>query len=490
MDPLVVLLVRPPASTGGAFRRVGGIVTPLNLLYLAGYLCRSMPSRGVNVAVHVLDLELHPLQPNALRRLVEDMKPRVVGFTAHTSNMPVVSLLSRVVKRACPDALVIAGGPHPTVMAKETLETIPTIDLVVHGEGEETLADVVAGIAAGKTDHSSIKGLSYRPARGEVGYTGKRPLIKDFSHVIPPDSSVLDVSEYMNLPQAPGIWKRTANVFTQRGCPFGCEFCASPIIHDQQARPFPIHVIIDEIEYMVKKHHVTHVTFRDSNFTLDRKRCIQLCKALVERRLGVTWNCETRVNLVSPALLRLMRAAGCVKISFGVESGSPRILAKASKGIAPAQVVRAFSSCKNAGIQTQAYVMVGFPEETNVDVGKTMALIKRIQPDFLFVSILVPLPGTRIREQFESLGLIEHQPDLQRFQFFSGVPAWRTLHFTMDQLVELQRRVYASYVFRPGYVLKMVRQLKEFSQMKYYLVALIDFIQYMIKRRKDKVLRR
>ena len=134
---------------------------------------------------------------------------------------------------------------------------------------------------------------------------------------------------------------------------------------------------------------------------------------------------------------------------------------------------------------TQAYFMVGFPGEGPGDVRLTKDVIREIQPDFLFVSIVVPLPGTEVRRTFEAAGLIEHPADHARFQFFSGVPGWRTSAFSMKDLVSLQRRVYASYIFTPGYITRMIARLRSFSQFKYYLVALVDFIEYYIKRGRE-----
>ncbi|NMC08523.1 MAG: radical SAM protein [Candidatus Lokiarchaeota archaeon] len=273
-------------------------------------------------------------------------------------------------------------------------------------------------------------------------------------------------------------------MFTQRGCAFDCSFCASPKIHSYKVRSLPVSQVIDEIKDVIVKHKIEHVNFRDSNFTMNRGRTIEICTELIRQDVRVTWNCETRVNLVDPLLLKIMKAAGCSKISFGVESGSPRILRKIDKKVTLDQIKDAFKWCKQVGIMTQAFFMVGFPTENAADIHATMALIDHIKPDFLFVSVVVPLPGTRIHDEFRARGLITDPYRYEAFQFFYQAPSWRTIHHDVGDLVKIQRAVSTRYVFTPRYVLRMVSRVRGMAQLRYYLGAILGFLGFLVQARQ------
>nr|MDO8117478.1 radical SAM protein [Candidatus Sigynarchaeota archaeon] len=469
--------------TGNRFSRVSGIMPPLNLLYLATYLKNRYQGKDATITVSILDLELEPLDARGLKEFFDNHPPDLVGITAHTNNMPAVARISRIAKLSCPAVKVVLGGPHPTVEPERTLQSVVDIDFISCGESEQTLLELVDTLRTGGSDLQGIRGLYFRDAKtGRISSTGHRDPIQNLMTVGQPDFNYVDIERYLKLPQSPGIWKRTWNMFTQRGCAFDCSFCASPKIHAYKVRFLPVSMVVTEIKEAVQKYRVEHVNFRDSNFTMNRARTIEICLELIRKGVKVSWNCETRVNIVDPVLLRVMKAAGCSKISFGVESGSPRILKKVDKKISLAQIKDAFEWCKNIGILTQAFFMVGFPTENDVDIQATKALIKQIKPDFLFVSVVVPLPGTRIFDEFKELGLIIDPDRYESFQFFFQAPAWRTLHHDVKDLVRLQRAMYSRYVFSLAYILRMVRQIRAWSQLRYYFGAILGFIDFISKR--------
>lgn len=479
-----VLLIRPCSLTGNVFRRVSGVMPPLNLAYLAGYLKKKATMSNLALDVSILDLELEPLSLADLKKRLATSRPDLIGFTVHTNSIPAVVTLSKLIKKVLPEGRIVLGGPHPTVEPAKTLLAAPQFDFIICNEGEQTLYELVVKLVNGENDFGNVLGLCFRnPGSGDVTCSEDRAFIEDLHEIGSPAIEMLDYDKYLNIPQSPGIWKKTVNVFTQRGCPYNCAFCASPVINRRTVRFFPLIDVIHEIKYLKERYDVKHVTFRDSNFTLDRKRCITICLEIIRQKLDITWNCETRVNLVDKMLLKIMKAAGCIKISFGVESGSPRILIKIQKGITIQAVKNAFQWCKEVGIQTQAYFMAGYPTEELRDIHATMALIKTIKPDFLFVSLVVPLPGTKIFSEFKENDLILNPDRYEAFQFFFQEPSWKTLHFTVKDLVKIQRRMYSNYVLSPSYLVRMVGQIRSFSQLKYYFNSILGFFEFLNKRR-------
>jgi radical SAM superfamily enzyme YgiQ (UPF0313 family) len=484
--PFNILLIRPSSMTGNTFSRVVSIMPPLNLVYLATYLKEKYAQRADAIKVSILDLELEPRDNLGLKRFFEAYEPDLVGITAHTNNMPAVAIISRIAKSSRPACKVVIGGPHPTVEPERSLLYTKDVDFVACGEGEQTLFELVEALRTKGAGLQKIRGLYCRdPSTGRISFAGPRDVLPDLASVGSPDFSLVEMERYLNFPQSPGIWKRTWNMFTQRGCAFDCSFCASPKIHAYKVRSLPVPMVIAEIKAAVTKHRIEHVNFRDSNFTMNRARTIEICLELIRQGVKVSWNCETRVNLVDPSLLKVMKSAGCSKISFGVESGSPRILKRIDKKVNVDQIKDAFNWCKEAGIMTQAFFMVGFPTENDADIRATIALIKQIKPDFLFVSVVVPLPGTRIFTEFKERGLITDPDRYESFQFFFQAPSWRTVNHDVEDLVRIQRAVYSKYVFSPGYLLRMVKQIRGWSQMRYYFGAILGFIDFISKRGKE-----
>jgi len=479
-----VLLMQPYALTGNVFRRVSGVMPPLNLAYLAGFLKKKARALNLALDVSILDLELDPLPLSTLKRELLARKPDLIGFTVNTNTLPSVTALSRVVKKILPCTSILLGGPHPTVEPEKTLEIAPCFDFIVCNEGEQTLLELVIKLANGEHDFKSVNGLCFKTAEtGAIVCSEARPFIEDLRDVGSPAIELLDYEKYLKYPQSPGIWKKTANVFTERGCPFSCTFCASPVINKRVARFFPIDMVLTEIKQLKERYNIKHVNFRDSNFTLNRKRCIDLCLEMMRQKLDITWNCETRVNLVDKMLLKIMKAAGCIKISFGVESGSPRILKEIKKGITVQDVRKAFRLCADIGIKTQAYFMTGFPSEDIKDLDASLRLIEEIKPDFLFVSLVVPLPGTAIFSEFKDQNLISDPDRYESFQFFYQKPSWRTNHFDGTSLAKIQRRIYSRYILSPRYFIRMIKQINGFSQLQYYLNAFLGFFEFLVKRR-------
>ncbi len=472
--------------TGNTFSRVSGIMPPLNLVYIATYLKEKYAQRVDAIKVSILDLELEPRNDLGLKRLIEAYQPDLVGITAHTNNMPAVAIISRIAKISWPSCRVVLGGPHPTVEPERSFQYAKDVDFIACGEGEQTFFELVESLRNGGSGLQHIRGLYCRDAStGRISFAGPRDVLLDLSTTGAPNLSLVEIERYLELPQSPGIWKRTWNMFTQRGCAFDCSFCASPKLHDHKVRFLPVPMVIAEIKTAVSEHRIEHVCFRDSNFTMNRARTIEICLELIRQGVKVSWNCETRVNLVDPSLLRIMKSAGCSKISFGVESGSPRILKTIDKKINLVQIKDAFKWCKETGIMTQAFFMVGFPTETDADLRATMALIKQIKPDFLFVSVVVPLPGTRIFTEFKERGLITDPDRYESFQFFFQAPSWRTVDHDVKDLVRIQRAVYSRYALSPGYLLRMVTQIRGWSQMRYYFGAILGFIDFLFKRGKE-----
>ena len=232
---------------------------------------------------------------------------------------------------------------------------------------------------------------------------------------------------------------------------------------------------------MVRGQHFNHVVIADDTFTLQPDRA-----ALISEMLGrsgiASWNCDTRVNTVSLELLRTMKRCGCEKVAFGVESGSQRVLDLIGKGITVEQVRNAVDWAHQAGItHIEGNFIIGCdPSETEEDLKKTEQLITSLPWTFVSIAVIVPYPGTPVRERMLSAGLIEHDVPWEDYVIFGKRPGWRTLNFSADDLLSHQRSLTRSFYLRPSYILSRLASIRSPGELVYWTTAGVSYLKWYL----------
>lgn len=315
--------------------------------------------------------------------LLREKEPQLVGFSVLHANRWGAIRLARLVKEVVPEAWVVFGGVGATFLWKHLLKNFREIDVVVTGEAEATMLELVRAIEQGDREHiSSIKGLTLRK-NGKIVFTGKRPLI----------------GELDTLPD-PARFFTFQHVVSSRGCPWDCTFCGSPRFWGKKVRYHSPHYFVDQLGRLFKKG-VSFFYVSDDTFTIKKKRVLEICNEIIERGLQITWQAISRVNYVDREVLYWMRKAGCIQISYGVESGSPTIRKRLNKQLKEKEIERAFSSTKAHGILPRAYFIYGSPGESKKTIKDSIALIRKIKPLSAIFYILDIFPGTRLYEDFK-----------------------------------------------------------------------------------------
>jgi len=223
---------------------------------------------------------------------------------------------------------------------------------------------------------------------------------------------------------------------------------------------------------------IGEIFIHDDVFTLHRERVEAICRGLIERRHDLIWQARTRVDLVDQKMLALMRESGCQRLSFGVESGSEKVLKSMCKNIDLDHVEKVFSWCRKEGITTLADFMIGNLDETAEDIKKTIAFMRRINPDYVQFSICSPYPGTPLYALARERGLIA--TDIWRDFARSPLsefrsPVW-TEHFSEKELVRMTAKAYRSFYLRPAFILKQMRKINSFQQLKAMINAAIGML--------------
>lgn len=360
---------------------------PMNTPYLGQqYVAAALLAAGHEVRC----LDLANLSPGEAAQRLQDevhaVRPDLVGMTLFTYNALAGYRLAETFAET--DALLIAGGPHPTILPEEPLAH--GFDLSVSGEGEHAIVAVAEMLGSGG-DFTSIPGLHTRTGRG------------------PPNAAIedLDALPYPHLAAANGALDAVAGgIVTSRGCPARCTFCANYVTGRAYRWRSPDNVIA-ELVALRRDFGLTHFPFWDDAFTARRPRLEALCDAILGEPdlAGVTWTCITPGNMVLPRDLDRMRKAGCVAINFGIESGDATILRAIQKGQTPDRIIAAVEAAKAVGMTTIVNFMFGFPGEGPKELANTHALMRRLAPITDFFNnfgVLVPFPGTAIYDRYHA----------------------------------------------------------------------------------------
>lgn len=370
----------------------------LGLGYIAAVL------RENDVDVGIIDINL-PRHRKNLRNLICKYDPDIIGISAMTPSYAKAQELAKISKEVS-DATVVMGGPHPTVMTEDVLKN-KNIDIVVIGEGEYTFLDIVQSSESGSS-LSEVKGIYYK--KQGIIKTEMRNFIQDLDELPYPARDLFDMKYYLSkVPSQIPRLIPDADIIAMRGCPFRCSYCQPTLknLFGKKIRTRNSKRVIDEMELLVNKYKVKSIGISGDSLTVNKKWFYEFCDEIKNRGIITSWVISTRVNLVDRELLRRMNESGGFSITFGVESGSQRILDEVmNKGTKIEETKNAFKWCKEAGIFTMANIMIGSPTETKEDVLQTLRLIKEIEPDATSLFVTNPVPGTKLYDYSIEKGLL------------------------------------------------------------------------------------
>ena len=340
--------------------------------------------------------------------------PDLLGISTFTFNRHESMRLAAMAKAARPDCLVVAGGPHASHMTHHLLKHYPAVGIIVRGEGEETLLELAQAASAGDLIDRlpRIRGLSYRSRAVTGGPAGEEG--SDAPFIDNPDRPVIADLDRLPHPAADPALEGVDTVsqfefvITSRGCPAACTFCSSPDFWGRALRFRSADHMLQEVRLLRQRHGVVYLSVRDDTFTVNKRRVIDFCRGLIDSGIDLLWDCQSRVNAVDEERLVWMRRAGCTHIQYGVESGSPRMLARLNKGITLEEIRAAAAATRRVGLGLSIYLITGIDSETDVDLESTVRLIEEIRPHDGLVSPLTVYPGTgQYEDAKRRLGLSE-----------------------------------------------------------------------------------
>lgn len=399
---------------------------PLSLSYLAAVLQRE------GIEVQILDLLISQHTSAKIRRKLEEYQPRVVGVPCSTMNYPAAINILKVCKGFDPDVVTVIGGPHVSFTATETLEQAPWVDIVVRGEGEETLVEMVRVLETGAS-LQQVRGIAFRQD-GAVVMTEPRPPIEDLDSLPLPARHLLPLSGYRAL-GAP------CSVISSRGCPFGCIFCSAPRMFGRRVRFRDPRLVVDEMEMIHRQFGFDRINIVDDTFTVNHRHVREICNELMRRSLNIRWTAYSRVDTLNQELVEMMKQAGCIWLCFGIESGSEKILKTIKKGITLDDARRGVKLATEAGIEVLASFILGLPGETLETVRQSVDFARELGNDYgagYGLHVLAPLPGTEVYEEADEYGIVLLTRDWARFD--ANQPVAETTAMKAEELWECKAR--------------------------------------------------
>jgi anaerobic magnesium-protoporphyrin IX monomethyl ester cyclase len=373
------LLINPP------YPYTEGPIMPIGLSYLAGVLEHN------GHEVQILDLLVSKYSKEKIKDKIEKYQPDIVGTTSVTMGYHLASDTLRYCKSLNKDIITIVGGPHVTFTARETLAEAPWIDIVVRGEGEMTMLDIVNGKKL-----ADIDGIAYRDKSDGIKLNRERSLIEDLNVLPLPARHLFPLSRYHAL-------NTSCTLVTSRGCPFNCIFCVGSRMGGRRIRYRDPKLVLDEIEHCLSLGF-KEIATTDDLITINQKHLYAILDGIAERDLKFKWHAFSRVDTVNREMLQRMKQAGCVGILYGVESGNQQILDKIKKKITLEKIKEAVKMTLDAGIPVQNSFVLGLPGETKETLNQTIEFAISLNT-FFGLHVLSPFPGTEIREKADEYGI-------------------------------------------------------------------------------------
>ncbi len=366
-------------------------VAPLGLGLLAT-ICRN---GGLNVGL--MDAEAQHLTFDTICSLVKETKPAICGINLATPNAQLVYDLTKKLAR---HTKIILGGAHPTLMPHITLKECPEATAIIRGGGEKTIIPLIRAIQD-CNDISKISGISYRSKDGTINHNPNEEELKNLDEL-----PFINHEFFWNDPYHKDGYLE-ASIISSKGCTLNCIFCSVPTLNKRKVLFRSVKNVIHEIEILNSKYGVKSIHFMDDLFTIDRKRTEEFCNQLIESGMKIRWRALSRVDTVDKELLSLMAKAGCYKLAFGIESGTPRILSLMKKNTTIKKITETIAHCHGLGIKTKGFFTIGYPTQTKEEIFETFNFAKSLLLDSAYFTIVRAYPGTELFEW----QLKDHRPE-------------------------------------------------------------------------------
>jgi len=416
--------------------------------------------------VYVIDAIMERWGEVKTRKKIREINPEVIIFVTCSASWKSDFHFVKKIKEKL-GCLLIASGGFLLFKDKEALQKYSFLDAVLL---DFTSFDILFYL---NKSFKKIKTVSYR-LNGKIICQKKTKFSRQFSYPVP-RHELFPLRKYVFPLQTKPVY---TCVIASLGCPYSCSFCIPGTLGYKKRR---VDNVIDELKY-IKSLKINEVLFQDSTFTVDQKHTEDLCRAMIKNNLNISWICLSRVDVVNKKILKLMKEAGCLSIQFGVESGNEEILKKMNKRITKSRVRKTFNLCREAGIKTNGFFILGIPGETEKTILETIDFAKELNPDVASFSLAMPHFGTKMGEEVEERRLVKGKID----QYDDAtIPIIETDYLSKEKVKNLRLKAYREFYFRPSFILRKVFSIKTVTELKINFKEFLGLIKRSLLKYED-----
>jgi len=433
----------------GRLSAAGEVWPQTGLAYLASV------ARQAGAEVQLLDAMALDWSPSRTAQAVKGFKPDAIFVHLTTPTFNNDKEFCKALKQGLPSAVFVVVGSHASALPEEVLRDFPT-DYALVREGE-TPVQALAELG-GFIRESLPPGFRWLDDDGVMQSSGDSGMIADLDSLPHPARDLLPNTRY----KMPFFGREPfATVISSRGCPYGCTFCRAGVSWGKKVRARTVSNVVEEILLLRHKFHIRNVVFMTDSFTFDRDWVLETCAAMEDSR--VRWICNSRVDAVDEEMLHSMKRAGCLLISYGLESGSQELLKSCRKNITLEQSREAIKLTRQAGITSFGYFIFGLPGETWDTVHQTIDFALDVGPDYALFHVATPFPGTRLFEEAKEKGLLLEMDWALCDEESVGI--MRTESLSPDDLRKARQLAIRRFYLRPQRIMKELAQMRSLESL-------------------------
>ena len=457
--------VNQELAYGKRFKRLGAVLPPLGLCYLAGVLKKE------RYMVDIVDVNLLNLSHEDILKKIKEELPNVIGLYATTLGIEIAEDLAKSIKDNFPQIYVVIGGPHISGYGKDILKC-EYFDFGIMGEGEYSFLNLMKHLESGGENFEGLKGLVYH-RDGEIVQNEPVLPIQNLDEIPFPARGLL--SPIKNYHPKIMLFKEQplAHIFTSRGCPYRCIFCQTSF--GKKVRFHSAEYVADEITMLVNDFGAREIKINDDTFSLKEDRVLNIFRILKKRGIIIPWSCNVRVDTIKDrSFLKAMKDSGCWLIRPGLESGNQKVLDTLKKGITLEQSRRVCHWAREVGLKIQASFIIGNPLDTEETILETIDFAKSLPIHYPSFSLMTPFPGTELWETVGEYGSFSYNKfsDLA----LSHNPTFIPKGLDKEKLIYLYKKAYRDTYLNPNMILRQLKGIDSFVEVKRLWSAAFSFL--------------